>query len=155
MLHKERHLVECFINRIKRFRRIALRCEKTVRPVADLRAAVMWYASKGFEAAWAMICNGSGFNIHIFRGACAVSSPRRIRAQLYTHKTNGKAERFIQTAMCERLLQAPIKLQMTAQPLCAFRHIAMIGRGHTQPRKSKLPISRMCLDGNNPSRFHS
>lgn len=30
MLYKERHLVECFFNRIKRFRRIALRCEKTV-----------------------------------------------------------------------------------------------------------------------------
>lgn len=30
MLYKERHLVECFFNRIKRFRRIALRCEKTL-----------------------------------------------------------------------------------------------------------------------------
>lgn len=29
-LYKERHLVECFFNRIKRFRRIALRCEKTI-----------------------------------------------------------------------------------------------------------------------------
>jgi len=28
-LYKERHLVECFFNKIKRFRRIALRCEKT------------------------------------------------------------------------------------------------------------------------------
>lgn len=29
-LYKKRHLVECFFNRIKRFRRIALRCEKTL-----------------------------------------------------------------------------------------------------------------------------
>lgn len=29
-LYKERHLVECFFNRIKRFRRIALRCEKSI-----------------------------------------------------------------------------------------------------------------------------
>lgn len=29
-LYKERHLVECFFNKIKRFRRIALRCEKTL-----------------------------------------------------------------------------------------------------------------------------
>ncbi len=29
-LYKERQPVECFFNRIKRFRRIALRCEKTV-----------------------------------------------------------------------------------------------------------------------------
>jgi len=30
MLYRERHLVECFFNKLKRFRRIALRCEKTV-----------------------------------------------------------------------------------------------------------------------------
>ena len=30
VLYKERHLVECFFTRIKRFRRIALRCKKTV-----------------------------------------------------------------------------------------------------------------------------
>jgi putative transposase len=29
-LYKERHQVECFFNRLKRFRRIALRCEKTL-----------------------------------------------------------------------------------------------------------------------------
>ncbi len=29
-LYNERHLVECFFNRLKRFRRIALRCEKTL-----------------------------------------------------------------------------------------------------------------------------
>src|SRR3546814_9977126 len=28
-LYKERHQVECFFNKLKRFRRIALRCEKT------------------------------------------------------------------------------------------------------------------------------
>ncbi|MEG4641468.1 IS5 family transposase [Paracoccus sp. APAP_BH8] len=36
-LSGERHLVECFFNRLKRFRRIALRCEKTV---ASLKAFV-------------------------------------------------------------------------------------------------------------------
>jgi transposase len=29
-LYKERHRVECFFNKLKRFRRIALRCEKTI-----------------------------------------------------------------------------------------------------------------------------
>ncbi len=29
-LCKERHQVECFFNKLKRFRRIALRCEKTI-----------------------------------------------------------------------------------------------------------------------------
>lgn len=46
-LHKERHLVECFFNRIKRFRRIALRCEKTVtsfRAFVALACAMAWLA---------------------------------------------------------------------------------------------------------------
>lgn len=29
-LYKERHQIECFFNKLKRFRRIALRCEKTL-----------------------------------------------------------------------------------------------------------------------------
>jgi transposase len=45
VLYKERHLVECFFNRIKRFRRIALRCEKTVgsfKAFVDLACAMAW-----------------------------------------------------------------------------------------------------------------
>ena len=46
-LYKERHLVECFFNRIKRFRRIALRCEKTVaafRAFVAIACAMAWLA---------------------------------------------------------------------------------------------------------------
>ena len=45
MLYKERHLIECFFNKIKRFRRIALRCEKTVssfKGFVDLACAMAW-----------------------------------------------------------------------------------------------------------------
>jgi transposase len=45
MLYKERNLVERFFNRIKRFRRIALRCEKTVSSFAafvNLACAMVW-----------------------------------------------------------------------------------------------------------------
>lgn len=44
-LYKERHLVECFFNRIKRFRRIAMRCEKTIssfKAFVDLACAMAW-----------------------------------------------------------------------------------------------------------------
>lgn len=44
-LYKERHLVECFFNKIKRFRRIALRCEKTLssfKAFVDLACAMAW-----------------------------------------------------------------------------------------------------------------
>lgn len=48
-LYKERHLVECFLNRIKRFRRIALRREKTV---TSFRAFVA--LALALAVAWAM-----------------------------------------------------------------------------------------------------
>lgn len=46
-LYKERNLVERFFNRIKRFRRIALRCEKTVAAFhgfVSLACAMAWLA---------------------------------------------------------------------------------------------------------------
>ena len=45
VLYKERRLVENFFNRIKRFRRIALRCEKTVssfRAFVALACTMAW-----------------------------------------------------------------------------------------------------------------
>lgn len=47
VLYKERHLVECFFNKLKRFRRIALRCEKTLpafRAFVSLACAMAWLA---------------------------------------------------------------------------------------------------------------
>lgn len=44
-LYKDRHLVECFFNKIKRFRRIALRCEKTLtsfRAFVMIACAMVW-----------------------------------------------------------------------------------------------------------------
>lgn len=44
-LYAERHLVEMFFNRIKRFRRIALRCEKTsasFKAFIHLACAMVW-----------------------------------------------------------------------------------------------------------------
>ena len=46
-LYKERHLVECFFNKIKRFRRIALRREKTLtsfKAFVGLACAMAWIA---------------------------------------------------------------------------------------------------------------
>ena len=45
ILYKERNLIERFFNRLKRFRRIALRCEKTLRSFqsfVSLACAMAW-----------------------------------------------------------------------------------------------------------------
>ncbi len=44
-IYKERHLIECFFNKIKRFRRVALRCEKTIssfRAFVAIACAMVW-----------------------------------------------------------------------------------------------------------------
>ena len=44
-LYKERHQIECFFNKLKRFRRIALRCEKTLPAFmgfVHLACAMIW-----------------------------------------------------------------------------------------------------------------
>lgn len=44
-LYKERHQIECFFNKLKRYRRIALRCEKTLTAFmgfVHLACAMIW-----------------------------------------------------------------------------------------------------------------
>jgi len=44
-LYKERHLVECFINKIKHFRRVATRYDKTIASYASfaaVAACIVW-----------------------------------------------------------------------------------------------------------------
>jgi transposase InsO family protein len=48
-----------------------------------------------------MTDNGSAYRSHAFRHACAGAGLRHLRTRPYTPRTNGKAERFIQTALRE------------------------------------------------------
>lgn len=48
-----------------------------------------------------MTDNGACRKSHSFRDACAELGLKHIRTKLYTPKTNGKAERFIQTSLRE------------------------------------------------------
>ena len=48
-----------------------------------------------------MTDNGSAYRSHAFRSRLAQLGIRHIRTRPYTPKTNGKAERFIQTSLRE------------------------------------------------------
>lgn len=48
-----------------------------------------------------MTDNGACYKSQAFKAACAALGLRIIRTKPYTPKTNGKAERFIQTALRE------------------------------------------------------
>jgi transposase InsO family protein len=75
--------------------------EKKESAVTFLKAAVAYYNSLGVTVARVMTDNGPCYKSHDFRKACRDLGIRHIRTKPYTPKTNGKAERFIQTALRE------------------------------------------------------
>lgn len=128
--------------------------EKAVSAVAHLKAAVVWYASMGVKVARVMTDNGSCYKSHAFKAACAELGLRHIRTKPYTPKTNGKAERFIQTALREwAYARAYQTSDDRAADLPAWTHLYNWHRPHAA-LKSKPPISRLGLDRNNLLRFH-
>jgi len=73
--------------------------EKKECAVAFLHAALKYYRSLRITVTRVMTDNGSCYKSHAFREACKVLRLKHIRTKPYTHKTNGKAERFIQTSL--------------------------------------------------------
>ena len=75
--------------------------EKRQCAVAFLKAAVAYYASLGITVERVMTDNGACYKSFAFRNACKRLRLKHIRTRPYTPKTNGKAERFIQTSLRE------------------------------------------------------
>src|SRR3954465_1269990 len=69
--------------------------------VAFLKAAVAYYAKLGVSILRVMTDNGACYKSRAFGRACKQLGLKHIRTKPYTPKTNGKAERFIQTALRE------------------------------------------------------
>ena len=69
--------------------------------VAFLEAAVAYFANLGIRVERVMTDKGSCYRSETFRAACKRLGLRQIFTRPYTPKTNGKAERFIQTALRE------------------------------------------------------
>lgn len=68
---------------------------------AFLARAVAWFAARGIRVHRVMSDNGSGYVSRVFRATCAALHLRHLRTRAYTPRTNGKAERFIQTLLRE------------------------------------------------------
>ena len=68
---------------------------------AFLQRAVAWFAARGITIRRVLSDNGSGYVSTAFRAACAALDVRHKRTRAYTPRTNGKAERFIQTLLRE------------------------------------------------------
>jgi transposase InsO family protein len=69
--------------------------------VGFLRRAVRWFAERGVNVQAVMSDNGSSYIAHAYRNALNELGIRHLRIKPYRPRTNGKAERFIQTLQNE------------------------------------------------------
>ena len=129
--------------------------EKKRSAIAFLKAALAYYESLGIKVERVMTDNGSCYKSFAFRRACKRLGLRHIRTKPYTPKTNGKAERFIQTSLREwAYAQAYRNSRQRKAELPSWLHRYNWHRPHAGI-DDKVPISRLGLPGNNLLRLHT
>ena len=128
--------------------------ERKESAVVFLQAALASYASLGVRVLRVMTDNGSCYRSRAFAKACRRLELKHIRTRPYTPRTNGKAERFIQSALREWAYARayPTSDHRTAE-LPAWLHRYNWHRPHGGI-KSQTPISRLGLTENNLLRLH-
>ena len=86
-----------------------------------------------------MTDNGSCYRSQAFAKACRDLGLKHIRTRPYTPKTNGKAERFIQTALREWAYASAYPTPNTAPPNCLSGSTDTIGIAHTAAYRPNHP----------------
>jgi len=123
--------------------------------VAFLEAAVAYFAELGIRIERVMTDNGSCYRSTPFRAACKRLGLRQIFTRPYTPRTNGKAERFIQTALREWAhARAYQSSDQRSAELFNWLHRYNWHRPHGS-LKANTPISRLGLSEDNLLRLHS
>ncbi len=129
--------------------------QKKESAVAFLVATIAYFKSLGITVERVMTDNGSCYLSKAFASACKQLAVKHIRIKPYSPQTNGKAERFIQTALREWAYATAFdhsKQRYAALP--AWLHRYNWHRPHVSLAR-KPPISRLGLTGNNLLRLHS
>jgi transposase InsO family protein len=110
--------------------------ERKESAVAFTARAIDWFARHGAPVERIMTDNGSAYKSHVFRELLATRGIKHKRTRPYTPRTNGKAERFIQTSLREWAYAQPFASSVErakamlpwitdynhARPHCALDH---------------------------------
>jgi transposase InsO family protein len=132
-----------------------MKTERQTCAVTFLKLAVAYYASLGITVERIMTDNGSCYRSRRFCNACRRLGLKHIFTRPYTPRTNGKAERFIQTALREwAYARAYDTSQQRAAELPYWTHRYNWHRPHGSIG-AVPPISTLGLTGNNLLRLHS
>ena len=128
--------------------------EKKESAIAFLKDALAYYKNLGVTVSRVMTDNGSCYKAFAFKDACRTLGLKHIRTRPYTPKTNGKAERFIQTAMREwAYARAYPNSMQRAKQLSDWLHRYNWHRPHGS-LNANTPISRLGLDEDNLLMLH-
>ena len=120
--------------------------EKGFSAAAFLAAAIAYYQRLGIPIRRVLTDNGPCYQSRAFRNLCQQHAIRHQRTRPYTPRTNGKAERFIQTALREwAYARAYENSQQRAHHLWPWLHQYNWHRPHASLNASP-PISRSGLD---------
>ena len=129
--------------------------EKKQSAVAFLKATVAYYRNLGVTVDRVMTDNGSCYRSFAFARACKRLRIKHIRTRPYTPQTNGKAERFIQTALREWAYATAFETSdQRRDELPRWLHRYNWHRPHASLGQ-KAPISRLGLKRNNLVRLHT
>ena len=124
-------------------------------PLAAPTAATAGYLSLGVKVDRVMTDNRSCYLSQAFRQACQRLALKHVRTKPYTPRTNGKAERFIQTSLREWAYAEAYNssAERTAE-LPQWLHRYNWHRPHAS-LGAKPPISRLDLAEDNLLRLHT
>jgi transposase InsO family protein len=81
--------------------------ERSPSSTGFLRRSVLWFQNRGVTVQSVMSDNGSCYVSHSFQATCQRLKLRHLRTRPYRPRTNGKAERFIQTLLREWAYKRP------------------------------------------------
>jgi transposase InsO family protein len=120
-----------------------------------LRLAVTYYHRFGVKIREVMTDNGACYRSWAFRDTCQELGIRHIRTRPYTPRTNGKAERLIQTALKEwAYAHSYNHSSERAATLPLWLHRYNWHRPH-QSLHMNPPIARLALSADNLVRLHT
>lgn len=123
--------------------------------VAFLRAAVAYYAGLGVRIKGVYTDNAKAYRGHDFASACSSLGLSHHYTRPYTPRTNGKAERFIQSSLREwAYARAYANSNQRRDALPQWLHGYNWHRPHTS-LAGQPPLHRLGLNRNNLLRLHS
>jgi transposase InsO family protein len=110
---------------------------------AFLTRALAFFQAHGVTVERVMTDNGSAYRSHLFKSRIAEAGLRHIRTRPYTPRTNGKAERFIQTSLREWAYR---NAYQTSAERTQAMHPWITSYNHSRPHsalRGQPPVSRL------------